>query len=213
VQTIFPISGGAGLTLTTAKYYTPSGRLIQRDYAGISRYNYYLRRDDQNGNGNGNGKANGAEFRTDTGRKVFGGGGITPDISVKSPRPKAIQVPLLEAIFLFTRELVNGQIPEITEYRTAEINFNHVLKADEFPVTDKLLEAFKNFLVKQEKVLHIPATVVTDNIDFVKQELRHDIVTAAYGSETAEQVRIENHPVVLKGIAELANTKEALNKK
>src|SRR5215468_8659636 len=44
VQTIIPLPGGAGLTLTTARYYTPSGRLIQRDYSNGSSYEYHIRR-------------------------------------------------------------------------------------------------------------------------------------------------------------------------
>src|ERR1044071_6447678 len=76
VQTIFPISDGAGLTLTTAKYYTPSGRLIQRDYSSISRYNYYYTRDKID-------QTNDREVKlTDSGRTVYGGGGITPDVKI-----------------------------------------------------------------------------------------------------------------------------------
>jgi len=41
VQSIIPLDYGAGLTLTSAKYYTPSGRLIQRDYVDSSLYDYY----------------------------------------------------------------------------------------------------------------------------------------------------------------------------
>src|SRR5438067_5809761 len=50
VQTVYPLSDNTGLALTTAKYYTPSGRLIQRDYTGLSLYDYYFERgDDKNG--------------------------------------------------------------------------------------------------------------------------------------------------------------------
>src|ERR1700756_5317631 len=51
VQTVYPLSENTGLALTTAKYYTPSGRLIQRDYTGVSLYDYYYNHDD-NGNSN-----------------------------------------------------------------------------------------------------------------------------------------------------------------
>src|SRR5262249_49407790 len=46
VQTVYPLSESTGLALTTAKYYTPSGRLIQRDYTGVSLYDYYYSRED-----------------------------------------------------------------------------------------------------------------------------------------------------------------------
>jgi len=44
VQTVYPLAENTGLALTTAKYYTPSGRLIQRDYSNLSLYNYYYAR-------------------------------------------------------------------------------------------------------------------------------------------------------------------------
>ena len=75
VQTIFPVRD-SGLALTTAKYYTPSGRCIQRDFDSFFDYIHV-----RNG-GEGNeqpAQPKGAVFLTDSGRKVFGGGGITPD--------------------------------------------------------------------------------------------------------------------------------------
>ena len=84
VQSIIPLDYGAGLTLTSAKYYTPSGRLIQRDYSDNSFYDYYThggsKRLDQKPDDT---KPAGPEKKTDTGRTVYGGGGIAPDESVK----------------------------------------------------------------------------------------------------------------------------------
>ncbi len=83
VQTVYSLSYGAGVALTTAKYYTPSGRLIQRDYT--SWFDYTT-------NSNGEPEVVGLDpsfeevFRTDLGREVYGGGGITPDIHVERPR-------------------------------------------------------------------------------------------------------------------------------
>src|SRR5689334_6489631 len=81
VQGVFHLWGGTGLVLTTAKYYTPTGRSIQRSYADISFYDYYLnRRDDQTGK-----TRQGEALHTDLGREVYGGGGITPDVIIKAP--------------------------------------------------------------------------------------------------------------------------------
>src|SRR5690606_18945629 len=79
VQTVYPLSEDTGLALTTAKYYTPSGRLIQRDYSNISFYDYYSRK---------NGDARDLEDvrMTDSGRTVYGGGGITPDEKAEGPK-------------------------------------------------------------------------------------------------------------------------------
>jgi carboxyl-terminal processing protease len=82
VQTVYTLrSGGAGLAITTARYYTPSGRLIQRDYT--SYWDYYT---DYDATASAERleeiKGDAEVFRTDLGRKVYGGGGITPDYLV-----------------------------------------------------------------------------------------------------------------------------------
>ena len=72
MQTVFPLSDNTGLALTTAHYYTPSGRLIQRDYSNISFLDYYTHTNLE--------QKNAADVKmTDSGRTVYGGGGITPD--------------------------------------------------------------------------------------------------------------------------------------
>jgi carboxyl-terminal processing protease len=82
VQTVYNLNYGAGLALTTAKYYTPSGRLIQRDYDSF--FDYQTRADvEARANGTAPPEANGEAYSTDTGRKVYGGGGITPDVEVE----------------------------------------------------------------------------------------------------------------------------------
>jgi carboxyl-terminal processing protease len=66
VQTVYPLSENTGLALTTAKYYTPSGRLIQRDYSNVSLYDYYYNRDKID-------QTNDREVKlTDSGRTVYG---------------------------------------------------------------------------------------------------------------------------------------------
>jgi carboxyl-terminal processing protease len=84
VQTVYSLSYGAGLALTTAKYYTPSGRLIQRDYS--SYFDYYTRNGLEPGDDNPHAKVEPPAteaYATDLGRKVYGGGGITPDVEVQ----------------------------------------------------------------------------------------------------------------------------------
>ena len=78
VQTVYNLAYGAGLALTTAKYYTPSGRLIQRDYH--SYFDYYTRADVEPVEGAAPRPPDSEAFATDLGRAVYGGGGITPDV-------------------------------------------------------------------------------------------------------------------------------------
>jgi carboxyl-terminal processing protease len=110
VQSIIPLEGGAGLTLTSAKYYTPSGRLIQRDYSDGGFYNYIYRggtlRDNQD-----NKPAGPAKF-TDTGRPVYGGGGITPDAIVQD-----------DTLLTAEQQLVKALAPKSQEYRTALLDY------------------------------------------------------------------------------------------
>ncbi len=198
VQTVFPVSDGAALRLTTAKYYTPAGRLIQRSYEGKSRYNYFISR------GKENAAPDRPQFKTDSGRVVYGGGGISPDITVKGRRITNNQFRLQDPMFLFVRELVNGQIQGLEEFKVGDMIFNHVLKPEEFQITDKVLNAFKEFLIKNDGKFDVkyPPSLVDENREILRLLIRSDVVTAAYGTETARQVLIETDPQVLKAIEE-----------
>ena len=104
VQTVFPLSENTGLALTTARYYTPSGRLIQRDYTNVSLYDYYYDRDTDN-------KAANREVKlTDSGRTVYGGGGITPDVAIPPTKSNHFQDTLFAAlrVFQFRKALCSG---------------------------------------------------------------------------------------------------------
>ena len=131
VQSIIPLEYGAGLTLTSAKYYTPSGRLIQRDYSNGGFYDYYthgggVARDPKAAPA----KPAGPETKTDTGRAVYGGGGISPDESVNPRTVNFAQRRLLSPAFAFARELVNGRIKGFETSRIAGgINFRQELQA------------------------------------------------------------------------------------
>jgi carboxyl-terminal processing protease len=205
VQTIFPIADGAGLTLTTAKYYTPSGRLIQRDYSGVSRYNYYLKREDKNNNGE---KTPQPEFHTDNGQLVYGGGGITPDVTVKDQRLTLAQIKLQDPIFFFVRQLINGQIEGIKEYQVKEMNFQHNLKANEFPISDKIVEAFKTFLAKGDKDYQSLVPTIGENLESTKLFLRRELATAAHGLDVGQEILLYQDPQVLKGLDEMENAKK-----
>lgn len=209
VQTIFPVTDGTGLTLTTAKYYTPSGRLIQRDYDGVSRYNYYLKRDDKSSNPN---KPARPEFRTDSGQIVYGGGGITPDITVKERRLTAVQGRLQDPMFFFVRELINNQISGFNQYLLKDMDFKHELKQDEIVISDQMIQAFKDFVAKREKDYQVSQANINDNLEIVKLFLRREIATAAYGLDIGQEVLIHQDPQVIKGLEEMTNAKKLVAK-
>ncbi len=99
VQTVYPLAENTGLALTTAKYYTPSGRLIQREYTGVSLYDYYYNRDKRRERR----QSRSEDHRQRT--QVYGGGGITPDVKIASPKPNHFQDTLLQhyAFFNFAK--------------------------------------------------------------------------------------------------------------
>jgi carboxyl-terminal processing protease len=197
VQSIIPLDYGAGLTLTSAKYYTPSGRLIQRDYSNGDYYNYIFR--GGIGHEEQTTKPVGPASRTDIGRPVYGGGGITPDEQVKAGKLKIAEVRLRDPLFLFTRELVNGRIAGFDKYKIDRIEYDHDLVATDFPVTDALYNAFKDYLAKDAnwKTL-IPQ--LDRSRSFINMQLRTNIITAAYGTVTATRVVTREDPQVEKAI-------------
>ena len=209
VQGIFPMEYGTGLTLTTAKYYTPSGRLIQRDYSNGGFYDYYTRggtialdkKDEQV-------KPAGPESKTDTGRTVYGGGGIQPDEAIKARTIVPSQVRLRNPIFAFTRELVNGRIAGFDNYKVQRgIDFEKRLEASDYKMTDELFKAFKEFVAKNPE-LKITTQQLDRSRSFIELEMRYNIVTAAYGRVTAEQVLIGDDPQVAKALDVMPKARE-----
>jgi carboxyl-terminal processing protease len=191
VQTIIPLDYGAGLTLTSAKYYTPSGRLIQRDYSDNSFYDYYThggsKRLDQAQDAT---KPVGPERKTDMGRPVYGGGGIAPDEIVKAKTITSAQRRLLSPVFAFTRELVNERIPGLPAYRVpGSINFGHELQSNDWPISESVFRAFKDF-VAGDPGFKVLAPLVDHNRSFIEVQLRFNLVTAAYGRVMADRVFI-----------------------
>ncbi len=100
VQTVYNLSYGAGIALTTAKYYTPSGRLIQRDYSSFFDYYTYFENLEGESETSELEHPEQPEHQTDLGRKVYGGGGITPDVLVDLPdAPEGLQFLVVKNAF------------------------------------------------------------------------------------------------------------------
>ncbi|HKE58001.1 MAG TPA: S41 family peptidase [Pyrinomonadaceae bacterium] len=209
VQSIIPLEYGAGLTLTSAKYYTPSGRLIQRDYSNGGFYDYYthggVSKQDQKEE-----KPSGPEKRTDTGRAVYGGGGISPDESVGPRLMNQTQRRLLNPTFTFARELVNGRIDGLaTSKNQKEIDFHHDLMADDCRITDELFKAFKEYVTNDPEYKFATAAVLDHNRSFIELELRFNLVTAAYGRVVADRVFVTtDDPQVAKAVDVLPKARD-----
>lgn len=202
VQSPFPLSDGSALVLTTGHYYTPSGRLIQRDYSGRSFYDYNLKR--------GENGTHTDQKHTDSGRTVYGGGGIDPDVEVKIRVPQhefELQRVWFDPVFEFTHQLVAGQIQGFPEFKLErQANHHHQLESSEYQITDKILAAFKSFL-GEHKEFKLDAARADKDADFVRRQIRYEAVTAAYGVEAAYEVLLESDLQMKRALTEIPNAK------
>lgn len=197
VQTIIPLDYGAGLTLTSAKYYTPSGRLIQRDYSDGGFYNYISRGGTLRADGDKN-KPAGPASRTDTGRTVYGGGGITPDEAVKADTLTLTQARLRQPLFFFARDLATGHIPGLESYKIDRpIEFGHEIDSSDFPANADLFKVFSDYIARDANWKALSVSL-DHNRSFIESQLRFELATAAYGSVTAVQVLIKEDSQVAK---------------
>jgi carboxyl-terminal processing protease len=189
VQNPFQLEHGSMLLLTIAKYETPSGRLIQRDYSDGNLYDYYTSgmRGDEDEVEPG---PKGPEAKTDSGRIVYSGGGIDPDVKVKANTLPIAQLryqqKLNNPIFAFAMDLAFGKIPGFESYKVDRpITFGYDINEKDFPITEELYQAFRTYAVSKYK--YTPAQVDKER-KFVERNLRSELVTAAYGTTTSFQV-------------------------
>jgi len=185
VQAQFPLREGGALLLTIAHYYTPSGRLIQRDYSHQSFWAYYSHQDTN--------AQNPQDVKsTDSGRKVFGGGGITPDEKYATQK---------RSIFQSRTEPVVGA-PN-TFYRFANQFFAG--RNVDIPATwvadDTTVEKYRAYL----KSVNLPFTdeEFAANREWLRGELRWEFLFRAFDHSTADQARWKNDAEVQKGIDSL----------
>ena len=194
VQTVYRLSENTGLALTTAKYYTPSGRLIQRDYNGVSLYDYYYNRnaDDNSINGDKPDDASREVKLTDSGRTVYGGGGITPDVKIAPPKANKFQEELLRkyAFFNFAKHYVAI----------------HQSVGRDFVVDEAVLQEFRRYLDDQK----IPFTEadLAANLDWVKSNVKAELFINQFGQEEGMRVQAESDPEVSKALELLPQAKQ-----
>jgi carboxyl-terminal processing protease len=183
VQNVYRLNEGTGLALTTARYYTPSGRLIQRDYKAMSLWDYHYSRkvaDEP------------TEIKlTDGGRQVTGGGGITPDVVVAEPKLTPFQTTLLRARIFLPFEIGVG---DFATYYLAE---KPVITKD-FAVDDAVMADFRKFLDKQK--ISFTEADIAENLDWIKRKIKRELFISVYGLEEGYKVELENDVQLQKAI-------------
>lgn len=191
VQSVLDLPAKTGLTLTTARYLTPSGRSIQREYSKIDRYDYFNHKTATTAIGNPY-----FEARTTTDRPVFGGDGIQPDELVKSDPLTQEQVSLIDAIFVFAREVASGRTEGLDDYKIRRAQFGIRIAKTDFPYYEPLTSQFLQFA----RLNNIPASVLNREASFIRLRLRYYLVMASFGATSASQVLTEDDPQVAKAV-------------
>ncbi len=189
VQTVYPLSEQTGLALTTAHYYTPSGRLIQRTYDNVSLYDYYYRSKDA--------VLPHTEVRlTDGGREVFGGGGINPDLKVEPPAltPAEDRLVQHDAYFGFAKYYLGV----------------HKTIARDFEPNEETLQAFKTYLKQQD--IQVSDQELQQGLEYVKDQVRYKLVESIYGEDEANKIVMENDFVVKRALQAFPQAQELMAK-
>jgi carboxyl-terminal processing protease len=231
VQHVFLLPFNTGLTLTTARYYTPYGRSLQRDYSSGSLYDYYTRHDADETKPQGTASASGTPasssrdvssplaqvsptvhlpsgpaVKTAAGRVFYGGGGITPDIDIKPLTFTPLRNRIAEAAFQFTRQLAAGLVPGLESYKVEKVQYGKNAKATDYPINDRVIEAFRNF-VRTDTESQLAAAQLDEEIEFVKLRLREEIVTAGFSNDAGARVLLDSDPQVLRALEALPDAK------
>jgi carboxyl-terminal processing protease len=201
VQRVFRLPYGTGMTLTTARYYTPFGRSLQRDYSSGSIYDYYTHGEDAPDTAELDVKPKpaGSPVVAANGRTLYGGRGIEPDVVAPSQSFNALKGRINEAAFFFTRQLVAGKIAGLETMRADKQSFKTVLQPNEFAVSDKLFEAFKAFAAADPKS-GLTAENIASQAEYARTRLRVEMATANYSNEAGVQALLETDPQIAKAL-------------
>jgi carboxyl-terminal processing protease len=189
VQTQFPLSQDTALLLTTARYYTPSGRLIQRDYKNETLYDYHY-----------NPKPPSApEVKlTDTGRQVFGQGGITPDVAAAAAKPDDVEELLERRGVFFTSPQSVGDF--VRYYLGSRPNVTR-----DFVVDDSVIAQLRKYLDEQH--IQVKESDLQQNLPWLKWEIKREVFTTVFGVNEGYRVALEDDPQLDKAIASIPQAK------
>jgi carboxyl-terminal processing protease len=189
VQTVYPLSEETGLALTTARYYTPSGRLIQRDYTNKAFFDYYYRKDQS--------RDNPLDVKmTDAGRTVYGGNGITPDEKYESPKANNFQIAVQRkfAFFNFTAKYFGTHSTDLPK---------------DWVPDAAILEEFHRFLL--DEGVEFTEAEFTENHDWLHRSLQREMYITAFSIDDSRRFEIKTDPEVLRAIEVLPKAQQLLN--
>jgi len=176
VQTQIPLSEDTALLLTTARYYTPSGRLIQRNYKNVTLYDYHY---------NPQPPKQPEVKLTDSGRQVFGGGGITPDVTIDTPKLNDFEQLLMARNVFYPFPQSVGDFARF--YLATKPNVTKDFQPDQ-----SVIEQFKKYL-DQEHIKYTAADIQND-LPWLKWEIKREVFTSVFGLNDGFKVELQNDP-------------------
>jgi carboxyl-terminal processing protease len=188
VGTEFPLSYKTALLLITARYYTPSGRSIQRSYKNETLYDYHY---------NPQPPQSPQVKLTDTGRTVYGGGGISPDVVVQMPKPDDFQQLLERRGVLYPTDLPPQGVGDFARFYLSQ-------KPDitqDFEVDDAVIAQLKKFLAQEN--IDVTDQQIQQNLPYLKWEIKREVFTSVFGLDAGYKVALENDPQLDKAISAL----------
>lgn len=204
VQRQFPLSDGSAFRVTTARYYTPSGRLIQRSYKD-GKEDYYMmknRQSDEEGDNieHSHDKQDTSRpvYKTASGRKVLGGGGVTPDYVVKldTLTPFAIDVIRKNLIWEFTESFINStQGKELkNKYQN---NFNDFL--NNFKISENMMGKFLE--MAKAKKIEVKQDQLNADKEDLENRIKSRIARSIWGNTAFYQVALQGDKQYIKALS------------
>jgi carboxyl-terminal processing protease len=207
VQTIMPLRNvrGYALALTTARYYTPSGRSIQRDYGQTALEDYVAPRDRKSCEEGG-----GEAKLTDAGRKVYGGDGITPDYCVEADTANKVVAHLIsrQAFLLFSRnfgasEVMGGAAQVAGAGSRSEVKNEKVrMITRDFEADERVFAEFKAFVAARG--LGVSAAEIDESREQVSRIIQEETLRQVFGEGEARRKTVSWDPQVRKGLEAIA---------
>jgi carboxyl-terminal processing protease len=213
VQTILPLRNvrGYALALTTARYYTPSGRSIQRDYSKTGLEEYYSPHDRKACD-----EGTGEMKLTDAGRRVYGGDGITPDYCVEPEKPSHFMTYLIarQAFTGFSRGFdaatTQGDASIVgTGTRSTAGSEKVRLVGRDFVADDEILQEFTAYL-DSRKLHHTPEEMEQNHTAIVR-EIEEEVLRQVFGEGAARKRSLAWDPQVQRALALVPRAAQLLN--
>jgi carboxyl-terminal processing protease len=194
VQRQWPLQDGSAFRLTVARYYTPSGRLIQRSYEGKDKDAYQMeafQREEEEGDNiehkhDAKPDTTIPKFKTQSGRTVLGGGGITPDYIVKSEKATGL------VLNIFRKNLFYDYIKTYMEGAGFSLRKKYENKFEEYKlhytISDEVMAEFRKYI--ETKEIKIDEKEYAKDLDFVKARLKAQIAQMIFGFEGSINVLV-----------------------